>query len=222
MASASTSLRTYSSASIIAELRKRGVYFEDGRIIDISEANYSSAEISEELARRGKLAVKSAPETYSPPINNGTIESSTGSAQLSRVPPLADWTTAPPPRHPIRGTPHENNSHILLPAQNPASEYLRQRRAYEKLRKLSPEELLAKAQSKGGEDARNFLIKRYHPLVDSVALKLKKRLPISRDIDDLISAGREGLMDAIRNYDSSRNSNFVSYARPRVFGAILD
>ncbi len=42
------------------------------------------------------------------------------------------------------------------------------------------------------------------------------------DIDDLISAGVIGLMDAIEKYDPSRDNKFKTYAEFRIRGAILD
>src|SRR3989344_1335296 len=150
------------------------------------------------------------------------IKTSPAPAQKYEASPLADWTTVLLPRHPIRGKPYEYNGHSPAPAHNPSPEYLRQSGAYEALDKLSSEELWTKAQSEGGEDARNFLIMKYTPLVERIALKLKKRLSRSQDSDDLISAGRDGLMDAIGNYDCSRNMEFESFAEKRIRGAIFD
>jgi RNA polymerase sigma factor for flagellar operon FliA len=47
-------------------------------------------------------------------------------------------------------------------------------------------------------------------------------LPASVDINDLISDGVFGLMDAIEKYDSSRSVKFESYAITRINGAIID
>jgi RNA polymerase sigma factor for flagellar operon FliA len=48
------------------------------------------------------------------------------------------------------------------------------------------------------------------------------RLPPHIEVDDLISVGVLGLMDAISKYDSSRGAKFKTYAEFRVRGAILD
>jgi RNA polymerase sigma factor for flagellar operon FliA len=48
------------------------------------------------------------------------------------------------------------------------------------------------------------------------------RLPPHIEVDDLISVGVLGLMDAITKYDSSRGAKFKTYAEFRVRGAILD
>ena len=48
------------------------------------------------------------------------------------------------------------------------------------------------------------------------------RLPSNIELDDLISSGVIGLMDAIEKYDSSRDNKFKTYAEFRIRGAILD
>lgn len=69
---------------------------------------------------------------------------------------------------------------------------------------------------------KNELIKEYAPLIKFVAQKIAVRLPSNIELDDLISAGVIGLMDAIDKYDSTRDNKFKTYAEFRVRGAILD
>jgi RNA polymerase sigma factor for flagellar operon FliA len=69
---------------------------------------------------------------------------------------------------------------------------------------------------------RDQLIMDYAPLIRFVAQRIASRLPSSIDIDDLISAGVIGLMDAIDKYDPSRDNKFKTYAEFRIRGAILD
>jgi RNA polymerase sigma factor for flagellar operon FliA len=69
---------------------------------------------------------------------------------------------------------------------------------------------------------RDQLIMDYAPLIRFVAQRIASRLPSSIDIDDLISAGVIGLMDAIEKYDPSRDNKFKTYAEFRIRGAILD
>jgi RNA polymerase sigma factor for flagellar operon FliA len=66
------------------------------------------------------------------------------------------------------------------------------------------------------------LIQEYAPLVKFVAQKIAVRLPANIEIDDLMSAGVIGLMDAIDKYDPARDNKFKTYAEFRVRGAILD
>lgn len=71
-------------------------------------------------------------------------------------------------------------------------------------------------------DEKNKLIMEYSPLIKFVAQKIAIRLPSNIDIDDLISAGVIGLMDAIEKYDQNRDNKFKTYAEFRIRGAILD
>lgn len=62
----------------------------------------------------------------------------------------------------------------------------------------------------------------YLPLVRSVASRMAARLPRTVDLDDLISAGVLGLINAARQYDENRGVPFDRYAEIRVRGAIVD
>src|SRR5271170_6978179 len=71
-------------------------------------------------------------------------------------------------------------------------------------------------------DLRNHLVERYLPLVKYNAERFWQRLPEGDDLDDLISAGGFGLMDAIDAFDLSRGVKFETYCVPRMRGAMLD
>lgn len=60
------------------------------------------------------------------------------------------------------------------------------------------------------------------PLVKRVASQFRGRLPSHVELDDLVSAGTLGLMDAVRRFDPGKGVTFESYARYRIRGAILD
>lgn len=66
------------------------------------------------------------------------------------------------------------------------------------------------------------LILEYSPLIKFIAQKIAIRLPANIELDDLISAGVIGLMDAIDKWDPTRDNKFKTYAEFRVRGAILD
>jgi RNA polymerase sigma factor for flagellar operon FliA len=66
------------------------------------------------------------------------------------------------------------------------------------------------------------IIREYAPLVKFIANKIALRLPANIELDDLVSAGIIGLMDAIDKYDPARDNKFKTYAEFRVRGAILD
>ncbi len=59
-------------------------------------------------------------------------------------------------------------------------------------------------------------------LVKHMALRLFSRLPDHVPIDDLISAGVIGLIDAVDKYDSGQGIPFKFYAKIRIRGAMLD
>lgn len=69
---------------------------------------------------------------------------------------------------------------------------------------------------------RDQLIVEYAPLIRYIAQKIASRLPANIELDDLISSGVIGLMDAIDKYDSNRDNKFKTYAEFRIRGAILD
>lgn len=62
----------------------------------------------------------------------------------------------------------------------------------------------------------------YLPLVVFEARRMSERLPPMVDVDDLISCGTIGLMDALRRFDPTREVRFRTYAVHRVRGAMLD
>jgi RNA polymerase sigma factor for flagellar operon FliA len=69
---------------------------------------------------------------------------------------------------------------------------------------------------------REEIILEYAPLIKYIAQKIAARLPANIELDDLISSGVIGLMDAIEKYDPTRDNKFKTYAEFRIRGAILD
>ncbi|HVK12507.1 MAG TPA: FliA/WhiG family RNA polymerase sigma factor [Gemmataceae bacterium] len=69
---------------------------------------------------------------------------------------------------------------------------------------------------------RNRLVERYLPLVKYNAERIWARLPDGVELDDLISAGTFGLMDAVDAFDLNRGVKFETYCVPRIRGAMLD
>lgn len=74
----------------------------------------------------------------------------------------------------------------------------------------------------GDKAIRNYLMEKYLPLVRYNAERIATRLPDEVDIQDLMSAGLFGLMDAIDAFDLDRGVKFETYCAPRIRGAILD
>jgi RNA polymerase sigma factor FliA len=71
-------------------------------------------------------------------------------------------------------------------------------------------------------ELRNRLVENYLSLVRYNAERIWARLPDGVELDDLISAGIFGLMDAIDAFDLSRGVKFETYCVPRIRGAMLD
>ncbi len=72
------------------------------------------------------------------------------------------------------------------------------------------------------QELRNRLIENYFPLVRFNAERVWAKLPDGVDLNDLISAGVFGLMDAIEAFDMERGVKFETYCVPRIRGAMLD
>ena len=77
-------------------------------------------------------------------------------------------------------------------------------------------------QDQNNQDLRNRLVEIYLPLVKYNGERIWSRLPEGVELDDLISAGVFGLMDAIDAFDLSRGVKFETYCVPRIRGAMLD
>lgn len=72
------------------------------------------------------------------------------------------------------------------------------------------------------DQLRNRLVERYMFLVRSRAERVWSRLPEGIELDDLISSGTVGLIDAITSYDPNRGVRFEYFCLTRVEGAMLD
>jgi RNA polymerase sigma factor for flagellar operon FliA len=69
---------------------------------------------------------------------------------------------------------------------------------------------------------RERLLLEHLPAVRYIARRLHERLPQHVEMDDLVSAGVVGLIDACSKFDAARHVQFKSYAQFRIRGAILD
>ncbi len=72
------------------------------------------------------------------------------------------------------------------------------------------------------ESLRNVIMEHYLHLVRYNAERIHHKLPDEVELDDLMSSGIFGLMDAIEAFDLERGVKFETYCAPRIRGAILD
>lgn len=69
---------------------------------------------------------------------------------------------------------------------------------------------------------KSHLIGEYLPLVRRIALQMMARLPANVELDDLIQAGRIGLLDAWSRFEENTAATFETFASQRIRGAMLD
>jgi len=69
---------------------------------------------------------------------------------------------------------------------------------------------------------RERMLLEHLPTVRYIARRIHERLPQHVELDDLVSAGVVGLIDAFSKFDHTKKVQFKSYAQFRIRGAILD
>jgi RNA polymerase sigma factor FliA len=85
-----------------------------------------------------------------------------------------------------------------------------------------PAKALWNRYARGDNAARDALVHEHLGLVHHVARQLGRRLPAETELDELVSAGTIGLINAMSNFDVARGLSFSTFAVPRIRGAILD
>jgi RNA polymerase sigma factor FliA len=78
------------------------------------------------------------------------------------------------------------------------------------------------ATESGSASERDMLLMEHLPTVRYLARRIHERLPQHVELDDLVSAGVVGLIDAFSKFDHKKKVQFKSYAQFRIRGAILD
>jgi RNA polymerase sigma factor FliA len=66
------------------------------------------------------------------------------------------------------------------------------------------------------------MILQHMPLLHSIANRVRARLGEGVRIEDLVSAGALGLVEAVERYDDTRGAKFSTFAYPRIWGAMID
>lgn len=69
---------------------------------------------------------------------------------------------------------------------------------------------------------REDIVRFYAPKIRILALRLKAKLPQSVELNELISAGSLGLLDALGKFNPERGIKFDTYSENRIKGAMLD
>ncbi len=72
------------------------------------------------------------------------------------------------------------------------------------------------------DEEKENTIKEFLPYIKYTAYRLSNRLPRQLTIDDLVSVGIMGLLDAMGNYEAGRGAKLKTYAEFRIKGAMLD
>src|SRR3954469_7752906 len=89
-------------------------------------------------------------------------------------------------------------------------------------RKKAPAKSPKKPSKKDLVARRNEYAAKFFPYIEKVARRLARRLPAHVEIDDLISSGVIGLMEAAERFDPKRVDRFEAFAEYRIRGAMLD
>ena len=69
---------------------------------------------------------------------------------------------------------------------------------------------------------RENIVRFYAPKIRILALRLKTKLPQSVELNELISAGSLGLLDALGKFNPELGIKFDTYSENRIKGAMLD
>ncbi len=90
------------------------------------------------------------------------------------------------------------------------------------LAQINMESIPGYGAGKVDQDWQEQMVLQYAPLIKYIAARLALRLPSHISLEDLVSSGIIGLIDAVQKFDSSKNINFKTYAEFRIKGAMLD
>jgi DNA-directed RNA polymerase sigma subunit (sigma70/sigma32) len=218
--------RSASTKRILKELESRGVYHDGGKFIDLNR--YSLQELKDELQRRTdvpkEVEFKAAKVNY--PVSK--------SAQ-AYVPPATKEESQHQNGINHKGAMHNGEERHHLTSNNSNGkktdrldvEMTEQRRVYTRLAQIPIKNVWREYKGLERENpeaiiVRNYLAEQHMHLVTKQATRIKSRLPDEVSLDDLISVGTFGLIDAIEGFNLSLGVTFNTYSAHRIRGAILD
>ncbi len=69
---------------------------------------------------------------------------------------------------------------------------------------------------------REILVGQYDKIVTDEAMRLRRKLPASVSLEELLSDGAMGLLDAIERFDPQKKIKFQTFAPLRIRGAMMD
>jgi len=72
-----------------------------------------------------------------------------------------------------------------------------------------------------GED-KKAVLEKYGPYVRSLAAQVRKQFNANLELDELMSYGQVGLLEAADRFDAKVGTNFLTFAHYRIKGAIFD
>jgi RNA polymerase sigma factor FliA len=78
------------------------------------------------------------------------------------------------------------------------------------------------AYTRSAADSSDELVMQELSQVYYIAARIRERLPQHVELQDLVSAGVTGLLEANRTFDPTKNAQFKTFAKFRIRGAILD
>lgn len=76
--------------------------------------------------------------------------------------------------------------------------------------------------SEQNEQAKDFILVSYKPLVERIAREIMRKKPSNFEKQDLVQAGMIGLINSINRYRPDKGASFPTFAALRVRGAIFD
>ena len=161
-------------------------------------------------------------------MGEGGVESA---AEAS--PPRLDISeSSKPPVSTSQHSPADENLYGTLPEEQPSPEEADALAKEAEVSEAELEPVLAKLgdladvwvrfKASGTQADHATLCNAYLPLARYLAERMRSRLPDEVEMDDLMQDGSLGLMEAINDFDLSRNIKFETYCAPRIRGAILD
>ena len=87
---------------------------------------------------------------------------------------------------------------------------------------MTIENLWEQFSEKRDDESREKLILACMPYIKASAYRMSPYTNSTQDVNDLVSAGIIGLIDAIKGFDPTKGSGFKNYAKYRIRGSIMD